>query len=79
MAKKLNPQSGAAVPSQTVASGGPTDASLAGTVREYDLIGDVVFEPPLTPEERRRRGVGVSVEERLEQIRRRHAGESDRN
>ena len=77
MAKKLNPHPASAAPSQTTIDDGPRDASTAGTIREYDLIGDVVFEPPLTPEERQRRGVGVSVEERLERIRRRQVEERE--
>jgi hypothetical protein len=37
---------------------------------EHGLVGDVVFDPPLTPEERRRRGIGIPIEERMEQARR---------
>jgi hypothetical protein len=48
-------------------------------LREHGLVGDVVFEPPLTPEERRRRGVDVTAEERWEQIRRRLAEAEDRS
>lgn len=39
-------------------------------IREHGLVGDVVFDPPLTPEERRQRGVGIPIEERIEQARR---------
>ena len=78
MAKKLISQPRASVPTQTADTDGAQTAATARTVREYDLIGDVFFDPPLTPEERRRRGVGVSAKERLEQIRRRRAEESDR-
>jgi hypothetical protein len=46
--------------------------------REYDLVGDVVFEPPLPPEELRRRfGYGISIEERLAQVRRQLAEDDD--
>ena len=39
--------------------------------RDYDLVGDVVFEPPLPPEELRRRfGYGIPIEELIEQARR---------
>ena len=37
---------------------------------EHGLVGDVVFDPPLTPEERRQVGVGIPIEERIEQARR---------
>ena len=40
-------------------------------IREYGLVGDIVFEPPLPPDELRRRfGYGIPIEERLEQARR---------
>jgi hypothetical protein len=42
-------------------------------IREHGLVGDVVFDPPLTPEERRQRGVGIPIEERIEQVRRQFA------
>ena len=44
---------------------------------EYDLVDDVVFEPPLTPEERRRVGLDVTPEERLAQVRRQLAAGDD--
>ena len=43
--------------------------SLAPPVEEHGLVGDVVFEPPLTAAERRRRRVGVPLAERLKQAR----------
>ena len=43
---------------------------LERAISEYGLVGDVVFDPPLTPDERRQRGVGIPIEERIEQVRR---------
>ena len=46
--------------------------------REYDLVGDVVCEPPLPPEELPRRfGYGVPIEEHIEQVRRQLADGDD--
>ena len=44
---------------------------------EYDLVNDVVFDPPLTPEEHRRVGLDITPEERLEQVRRQLAEGND--
>jgi hypothetical protein len=76
MAKKLIAHTKRTSPSLAVPDE-PQVVSAPGAVREYDLVGDVVFEPPLTPEERHRRGVGVSIEDRLEQIRRRLANAAE--
>jgi hypothetical protein len=44
---------------------------LDRAIREHGLVGDIVFDPPLSPEEQRRRyGLGMSMEERLELARR---------
>ena len=77
MAKKLAAESKVTDARDLIVPSEPVAMSPAESKREYDLIGDVVFDPPLTPEERRRRAVGVSVEERLEQIRRRQQGIAD--
>src|SRR5687768_770339 len=40
---------------------------------EYDLVDDIEFDPPLTPEEQRRiYGLGMTMEERLERAIREH-------
>jgi hypothetical protein len=47
-------------------------------IREHGLVDDIVFDPPLSPEEQRRRyGRGMSMEERLELARRQLAEGED--
>jgi hypothetical protein len=47
-------------------------------LREYGLVGDIVFDPPLPPDELRRRyGFGIPIEERIEQARRQIAEGED--
>ena len=71
MAKKLTqtaePTATTGVAATNRAQGPPCDSS---SVTEYGLIDDVVFDPPLMPEERRQRGIGIPIEERIEQARR---------
>ena len=55
--------------------GGPTNddapPSPGSPLPEYDLVGDVVFDPPLSPEERRLiYGPEMSTGERLARARR---------
>jgi hypothetical protein len=74
VAKKVIPQTAS---TDTAEAAGPNDGSplVNESPRlDYDLVGDIVFDPPLTPEEQRRIvGLGMSMEERLEQARRRLA------
>lgn len=45
---------------------------------EHGLVGDIYFDPPLPPEELRRRfGIGITWEERLEQAQRQLAEGED--
>ena len=67
MAKKLRPApqlQGEAITQEAL-------IELDRAIREYGLVGDIVFEPPLPPDELRRRfGYGIPIEERMEQARR---------
>jgi hypothetical protein len=74
MAKKLS----TATDQGARPASGTEQAAHAPAVREYDLVDDIVFDPPLSPEELRRRyGIGISWEERLELARRRLAESKD--
>ena len=71
MAKKLIPQTEPSDTAEVVSSNGGSLPDTATPALEYDLVGDILFHPPLTPEEQRRMyGLGMSMEERLEQARR---------
>lgn len=52
-------------------AGREVDSSAHASWLDYDLVGDVVFDPPLSPGELRRRfRFGIPIEERIEQARR---------
>lgn len=57
----------------------PSVAPDRPLAEEHGLVGDVVFEPPLTAAERQRRGVGIPLAQRLEQARRQLAEGEDRS
>ena len=70
MANKLTTRPTQRVSTDSVAKSDGTAAPGRPLPEEHGLVGDVVFEPPLTAEERRRRRVGIPLAERLEQARR---------
>jgi hypothetical protein len=87
MAKKLisQPTSDSGQVAEILCSNaGPVSAS-APPLPEYDLVGDIIFDPALSAEELRQRfGIGKTFEERVAEARRqladarRVSGDSDR-
>ena len=79
MAKKLIARTEQNDAAQAIPPVDHPDAAAHPAVPEHGLVGDVVFDPPLTPEERRQVGVGIPIEERIEQARRQIADVSARD
>lgn len=78
MANKLTTRPARQAPVISIPLDDEASAPARPLTEEHGLVGDVVFEPPLTAAERRRRGVGIPLAERLEQARRQLAEGQDR-
>ena len=71
MAKKLKPKTHGPTMPEGDNPAQVTGPSAEKAVRDYDLVGDVVFDPPMSPDELRRRfKYGVPIEERIAQVER---------
>ena len=56
---------------------GPVPASDV-PLPEYDLVGDIIFDPPLSAEELQQRyGLGMTMEERIKRARRHDCEEQE--